>query len=579
MKLINPENSYSNNLAGKVGPVINETHLSDTTVNWLVEVISSIYDDDLDQALLLAQYIKILGGKEEIPEDYTIFRLLLTIKGYINAPNLPIKSNHELEEEIKSFLSSNYSPDYHSFMHSFIQEREDRLYSGGMALYIHTHEIAVFLLKEKLIDYAKFIKIEDVPKALYHLCKNGKEWTLENFTIDENLYKFVKGWGFWMFALRTALPEDQFEEIYTKVDETFLINYLKKESGKFLFKYTDIYLSNVLEVAGYPSTRHISASSFEWLFEKQQAYFNLLLDEFNRIQFDDENLSVLLRSAHIAYRYKTDTMPESIRKELTYLSQKAIGNFRSSIKDADYSTHEYLKGLSTVNEAVNFLCYFSSPAEGIKQLVQLLRNYGKVSINDDLTFLLPKQRDYPFLAPLQQQEHPDQEPPLNAEWFISKTEWIISTFFELGEADIDVARDDLAKFFGTRLKTKKGVKTETPKESDLIEPNSIWRTAYLSCIRALHCNPGGKLHQTINFSRNSDPDADVKSEAAKAYKEVRHNNPLPTNMERVLTIRRVFWYLRQAYYVSLLGINSLDTRGAQRTYSKEVERCKVRMKK
>ena len=192
MKLINPENSYSNNIAGKVGPVIKESFLSDDLCNWLTEQISSIYEEDLAQALLLAKYIKIIGSNEDIPEDDTLFRLFCTIRGFIHAPNLPITRNEELEGSILKYILSNYSSDFHSFMLSLIQEREERLRSGGPAIYIKTGDIAVFMINKKLIDYKRFIKLSNVPVALYQLCKNDTEWTSEDYSIEENLFMFVK---------------------------------------------------------------------------------------------------------------------------------------------------------------------------------------------------------------------------------------------------------------------------------------------------------------------------------------------------------------------------------------------------
>ena len=580
MKLINPENSYANNIAEKVGPVINESQLSGETCNWLVELISTTYSEDLDQATLIAQYVKDLGQNKGCAEDYILFRLLLTILGYIHAPGLPIVRNKELEDSILKYIISNYSSDFHLFFQLLIIEKDERLHRGGLAIHIETHAIAIFMLKEKLIDYKRFINLDNVPKALYQLCQAGKVWTLEEYSIEEHLYKFVLSWNFWQFVLHSALPEPEFEKIYSNIDTTFFETYIKNQKVKNIFKFINTYLSNILEISGYqPNTRHFKDSQFAWVFNKQEPYFTLLLDEFNHIQFSEYNLRVLLRAAHIAYRYCSDKIPDGVKKELIFLSQKAIGNYRSSLKDADYTDNTYLSGLATVNEAINFITYFRSPAEAIKQLILLLRNFGEVTINDDLTFLVHKQSENPFFIPIDTRGFPDQEPALKGEWFIAKIEWLISTFFELGDADCRSTREDLANFFGSRLKTKKGIKTASPKNSDLIEPNPIWRVAYLSCIRALRCNPRGKLHQTINFSRNYDPDEDVKKEAKEAYIEIRHNNPLPSSMEKVLTIRRVFWYIRQAYYVSLLGIDSLDTRGAQRTYSKEAERCKARMKK
>ncbi|MGL1892196.1 MAG: hypothetical protein OCD02_11260 [Spirochaetaceae bacterium] len=577
MILINPENSYSNNIAGKVGPVINKSYLSTDVCNWLTNLLSSFYEDNLDEAMIIANFNNILGGDNTIPENYKLFLLFCAVKGLIKSPNHPFSENEHLANNIFQYLNESYNTDFNSFAYTLIIEERKRKNENRLPIFINSLNIAIYLYSQKLIDYRNFIKLENISNTFYKLCSHRNYWTFEDFTIDTDIYDQLLDWGFWLRVLREVLPEDEFNRVYDVVDLTFLNNYLINEQGNTLFHYTEAYISNVLNVADYQVDRHLIDPEYIWLFKKQIKYFNILHDQFNRIKFNNDNLRVLLKVSHIAYRSNPQQLPEEIKKELLFQSKKNIGNYRSMLKDANTTAVSYKTNMDTVNEAINFIAYFESPSKAVIQLIQLLRNFEGISINDDLTFEYIKQFDMPFAMPFNSQQFYDQEPPQNNNWIISKIEWIITTFFEFNDSDIDQARKELTKFFGSRLKTNK--KTKSPRDKDFIEPDSIWRVVYVCCIRALHCNPGGKFHQILYFSCNHDSSEDVRTEASKAYKEIRHNNPLPSDMERVLTLRRVFWYLRQAYNVSLLGIDKLDTRGAQRTYSKEVERCKARMKK
>jgi hypothetical protein len=126
------------------------------------------------------------------------------------------------------------------------------------------------------------------------------------------------------------------------------------------------------------------------------------------------------------------------------------------------------------------------------------------------------------------------------------------------------------------LKTKKTVPKDKDSfvDEDFVEPSAIWRNAYVQALRALRVSPYGKAHHVLHFVKNSDPDAAVRHAAKIAYKELRHDIQLPEGMSPKTPLFAAVWWLRQAHYVSLMGTNKLDKRGAQRTYYKEVRRTR-----
>ncbi|MGE3768195.1 MAG: hypothetical protein AB7L94_38445 [Kofleriaceae bacterium] len=132
-------------------------------------------------------------------------------------------------------------------------------------------------------------------------------------------------------------------------------------------------------------------------------------------------------------------------------------------------------------------------------------------------------------------------------------------------------RRELAKFCIDRIKTREKVTDgATIGNESFVEPNPVWRAAYVNAVKELHPNLGERGHHALTWSRDHDPDEDVRDVARSAAEVIRHGHGLPTNTSPRRAVFAAFWWLRQAHVVSL-G-DQLDEEGALRTFRKEMRR-------
>jgi hypothetical protein len=133
-------------------------------------------------------------------------------------------------------------------------------------------------------------------------------------------------------------------------------------------------------------------------------------------------------------------------------------------------------------------------------------------------------------------------------------------------------RRELAKFCLERIKTREKVSKDAPPVGNdaFIEPNPVWRAAYINAVKELHPSLGERGHHAVTWSRDHDPDEDVKDAARSAAESIRHDRGLPKNTSPRRAMFAAFWWLRQAHVVSL-G-DEVDEEGAQRTFRKEMRR-------
>lgn len=84
---------------------------------------------------------------------------------------------------------------------------------------------------------------------------------------------------------------------------------------------------------------------------------------------------------------------------------------------------------------------------------------------------------------------------------------------------------ELAEFCLDRLRLRKGEKAidGTYASNQVIEISSTWRQGYLKALLELGFDLNGKVHKTVNFTKKSDPDKDVRAIASECYKAVRRN--------------------------------------------------------
>jgi hypothetical protein len=105
----------------------------------------------------------------------------------------------------------------------------------------------------------------------------------------------------------------------------------------------------------------------------------------------------------------------------------------------------------------------------------------------------------------------------------------------------------IAQFCLSRLKLRKGEKAEKDyyNSDQVVEQSPIWRKAYLKALEELGVDLQKKVHQTVNFTRKSDPVEDVREVANVCYKAVRreHNKSEATQDIRRGFIAAYWWLL------------------------------------
>lgn len=82
---------------------------------------------------------------------------------------------------------------------------------------------------------------------------------------------------------------------------------------------------------------------------------------------------------------------------------------------------------------------------------------------------------------------------------------------------------ELAEFCLSRLRLRKGEKPKDGKydASQVTEKSPIWRQGYLKALLELGLDPNGKAHKTVYFTKQFDPDENVRAVAKECYRAVR----------------------------------------------------------
>lgn len=127
---------------------------------------------------------------------------------------------------------------------------------------------------------------------------------------------------------------------------------------------------------------------------------------------------------------------------------------------------------------------------------------------------------------------------------------------------------ELADFCLSRLKLRKGEKAIDGKynSQQVVEQSSVWRQGYLKALTELGFDLNGKVHKTVNFTRKSDPNEDVRSIAGECYKAVRRHakkNPSIQDLKRGIIAAE--WWLLLCQRQELLGSETVDFDAALKT--------------
>jgi hypothetical protein len=115
---------------------------------------------------------------------------------------------------------------------------------------------------------------------------------------------------------------------------------------------------------------------------------------------------------------------------------------------------------------------------------------------------------------------------------------------------------ELAEFCLSRLRLRRGEKAKDDKydSSQVVEQSSIWRQGYLKALTELGFDLNGKVHKTVNFTKKSDPNKDVRSIASECYKAVRRHakkSPSVQDIKRSIIAAELWLLMCQRHELGL----------------------------
>lgn len=256
-----------------------------------------------------------------------------------------------------------------------------------------------------------------------------------------------------------------------------------------------------------------------------------------------------------------------LRARLVESAAKHIGFLRKVLRE----TPEHFAGKVSTGEVADFydeaflvLCIFADPWKRLKPLLLVFTEMTVPAVTSDLRSWHEPDRDPP--------PHPYSEIP----------RWIEIAMYPQNLQDelkrdryLQGLREEFAKFCLGRLKTK-DKKSADYTNADFIEPRSLWRQGYVQALVDLRVNPGGRVHRTVFWLLNNDPDSTVRSLAKQVHKRIRHLDRKKPNLDDGASPRRplfeAFRWLRQAHLLTL-G-KEIDEAGAMRTRRKELHRTR-----
>ncbi len=126
---------------------------------------------------------------------------------------------------------------------------------------------------------------------------------------------------------------------------------------------------------------------------------------------------------------------------------------------------------------------------------------------------------------------------------------------------------ELAEFCLSRLRLRKGEKAKDKKytDSQVIEQSPMWRQSYLKALTELGLDLSGKVHKAVHFTKESDPDSNVREIASECYKVVRRKSKKkPTLHDLKRGIIAAEWWLllcqRQDLGLSINSDEAIKTR-------------------
>jgi hypothetical protein len=565
--LFEPDDNSERHLLGELCGILSYAEMDAKRIEALAAICQNTLTEaglsDDDVLFFVQQSVNATKNYPNTPESFLTL-LLSKCLGYGPAHiNLPIPSS--LAEKVAEFGQS-IGIDLGK---GLVETVKKHLATPRNVEYRFRH-LAKYLFEKDLIDLGSVIYL----KTIIQRVDDGIEFRKSRETNILNPEEF----GFWLdlYTLPNETASASLTHIYD-VDVSNIQRVLEKFFQEVLCALPDDQIGKVAMAVTFEIDEWLKIKfsyvydrtnpEWSWLASSLYPYFCLIAD---RIKTDANDTYLQWSYFRYGWRSLWPEVNKSSKLETKTIIESCnqfYGHLRVLLKSSDTTTEtEVARHSFKIGSDVNYcLLACGGVWPVVKHLLQSLRSVSVASVANDLRY---------WNEPLQ-----DEQPPEPWNWIPTRIAGILHNFAGLeqeSDAELKKLRSEFADYCLQRLKTKKGV-SKSPDEltnEDLIEPSPIWRDAYIHAIRALRVNPSGSSHHILYFSKNSDPDTAVRKAAKIAYKEIRHEVSLPYNMSAKTPLFAAVWWLRQAHYVSLMGTDRLDKRGAQRTYYKEVRRTK-----
>lgn len=351
-----------------------------------------------------------------------------------------------------------------------------------------------------------------------------------------------------------------FESLFQKVEPILLP--VVSRSIMLKVSYWGVELR---DIPGFPFDQ--PTSDWDWLSTALRPYFHHLYDYLEKDPTNADLRWEVMGYGWRCYIYRCGDLVHDQRKTLFDSAQKALGSLRPIVRCTEAATHlqvfrEFM--ILRDRDLVNCLALFGNAWQATKSLLLLLRAIDTPTVTSDLRY-------WPDRRLNEELPDPWHRIPMR---IASILHGFLGSEVAADEK-LERFRNEFATFCFDRLKTRKGIdraKGQTYRNVDFVEPDPVWRECYIRAIRALRVNPKGRSHHILFFSRNQDPEEQVKTAARTTYKEIRQSASIPSGQSPRRLIFMAFWWLRQAHYVSLRGLASLNREKAQRALATEVRR-------
>ncbi|MEZ5993607.1 MAG: hypothetical protein R3E76_14825 [Planctomycetota bacterium] len=261
-----------------------------------------------------------------------------------------------------------------------------------------------------------------------------------------------------------------------------------------------------------------------------------------------------------AYFQRSGSFSPAARDATAAAATELLGRMRSLLSDPQANSEEFSSRADAYTWAIQYLAGLSSMWAATKPLLLALRALATPAVSSDLRYW----------------HVPDKpEPPRPWAWLPETLSSVPHTFARLVERKDPELLSFKAELAGYCLDRLKSRKTDSGDgQPQLLEPDSIWRHAYVRAFMELGVNPKGRARKLLSWSSEHDPDPEVRKAASDAVSGL--NSRPDEGRSHRRGIFAAFWWLRQAHFLSLGG--ELDVAGAQRTFRREVQRTNERRK-